>query len=358
MQNSVRLETMFPGQILSGKIILLFLQQQNSIMESLYPLKFKPWYRKMIWGGAKMRTLLGKDLKFDDCGESWEISAVQGHISVADNGFLAGNNLQEIVEIYMGDLVGESIYEKFGIEFPLLVKFIDSNRDLSIQVHPGDDLAMKRHKAFGKTEMWYVLDAEPGATLFSGFRKKLTREEYLRSLEEGKILEILNEEKVQKGDVYYLPHGRVHALRSGILLAEIQQTSDITYRIYDWDRVDDNGLRRELHNDLALDAIDFKHYDNYKTPYTPAINKPVPLVESPYFTTGLLSFNKTMRRDYNLIDSFVVYICTAGKGVVKYPTGSIPLQLGETLLIPADLKEIELQPQTAMTLLEVYAPHK
>lgn len=144
-------------------------------MNSLYPLKFKPWYRKMIWGGAKMRTLLGKDLKFDDCGESWEISAVQGHLSIVNNGFLAGNTIQEIIEVYMGDLVGEAVYEKFGIEFPLLVKFIDSNQDLSIQVHPNDELAVKRHKAFGKTEMWYVLNADPGSTLFTGFNRQLNR---------------------------------------------------------------------------------------------------------------------------------------------------------------------------------------
>jgi mannose-6-phosphate isomerase len=327
-------------------------------MNSLYPLKFKPWYRKMIWGGAKLRTILGKDLKFDDCGESWEISAVQGHLSVVSNGFLAGNNIQEIIEVYMGDLVGEAVYEKFGIEFPLLIKFIDSNRDLSIQVHPNDELAIKRHKAFGKTEMWYVLDAEPGSTLFSGFNQQLNRDSYVKHLNEGSILSILNEEKVSTGDVYYLPAGRVHALRSGILVLEIQQTSDITYRIYDWDRVDAEGKPRELHNELALDAIDFKHYDNYKVSYNAEKDKSTLLVKSDYFVTALLTLTKSVWRDYTLIDSFIILICVQGTGKIMYGKESISFGLGETILIPADLKEIEIIPELPMNILEVYAPTK
>jgi mannose-6-phosphate isomerase len=327
-------------------------------MNALYPLKFKPWYRKMIWGGSKMRTVLGKDLKFDDCGESWEISAVQGHLSVVSNGFLAGNTIQEIIEVYMGDLVGESVYEKFGIEFPLLVKFIDSNQDLSIQVHPNDELAIKRHKAFGKTEMWYVLEADPGSTLFTGFNRPLSREEYVKYVNEGSILSILNEEKVSKGDVYFLPAGRVHALRSGILLAEIQQTSDITYRIYDWDRVDVKGNSRDLHNELALDAIDYNHYDNYKVSYSAEKDKSTLLVRSDYFVTSLLKLNNSVWRDYTLIDSFIILVCVEGTGKIKYRTESISFGLGETILIPADLKEIEIAPELPMNILEVYVPTK
>jgi mannose-6-phosphate isomerase len=312
----------------------------------------------MIWGGAKMRTVLGKDLKFDDCGESWEISAVQGHLSVVSNGFLAGNTIQEIIEVYMGDLVGEAVYEKFGIEFPLLVKFIDSNQDLSIQVHPNDELAISRHNAFGKTEMWYVLDSEPGSTLFTGFNKPLDRDQYLKYLNEGAILSILNEEKVSPGDVYFIPAGRVHALRSGILLLEIQQTSDVTYRIYDWDRVDAEGKARELHNDLALDAIDYKQYDNYKVTYTPEKEKSTLLVKSNYFVTSLLSLTKTSYRDYTLIDSFIILICVQGNGSIKYGNESISFGLGETVLIPADLEEIEIIPDLPMNIIEVYVPSK
>ena len=327
-------------------------------MNALYPLKFKPWFRKMIWGGSKMRTMLGKDLKFDDCGESWEISAVQGHLSVVSNGFLKGNTIQEIIEVYMGDLVGEAVYMKFGIEFPLLVKFIDSNQDLSIQVHPNDELAKKRHNAFGKTEMWYVLDAEASSTLFTGFNRALTRDEYLTILKEGSILSILNEEKVSKGDVFYLPAGRVHALRSGILLAEIQQTSDITYRIYDWDRVDSQGKSRDLHNELALDAIDYHHYEDYRIRYSPEKDKSTALVRSDYFVTSLLKITKPAWKDYTLIDSFIILICVEGMGKINYGKESISFGLGETILIPADLKEIEIVPEIPMTILEVYVPSK
>jgi mannose-6-phosphate isomerase len=327
-------------------------------MTSLYPLKFKPWYRKMIWGGAKMRTMLGKDLKFDDCGESWEISAVQGHLSVVSNGFLAGNTIQEIIEVYMGDLVGEAVYEKFGIEFPLLVKFIDSNQDLSIQVHPNDALAIKRHQAFGKTEMWYIIDVEPGSTVFTGFNREMNRELYQKYFNDGAILSILNEEKVSKGDVYYIPAGRVHALRSGILLLEIQETSDVTYRIYDWDRIDAEGKPRELHNELALDAIDFKHYDNYKVDYSPEKDKSTQLVKSDYFITSLLTLTKNIWRDYTLIDSFIILICVQGMGNIKFGKESISFGLGETILIPADLKEIEIIPDLPMNIIEVYAPTK
>ena len=312
----------------------------------------------MIWGGAKMRTMLGKDLKFDDCGESWEISAVQGHLSVVSNGFLAGNTIQEIIEVYMGDLVGEVVYEKFGIEFPLLIKFIDSNQDLSIQVHPNDELAIKRHKAFGKTEMWYVIEADPGSTLFTGFNQQLSREQYIERFDEGSILSMLNEEKVSKGDVYFIPAGRVHALRSGILLLEIQQTSDITYRIYDWNRVDASGNPRELHNDLALDAIDYNHYDNYKVNYIAEKDTSSLLVKSDYFITSLLKLTNSVFRDYTLIDSFIILICVEGMGKIRYGAESIAFGLGETILIPADLKEIEILPDLPMNIIEVYVPTK
>ena len=263
-----------------------------------------------------------------------------------------------VVQVYMGDLVGEAVYEKFGIEFPLLVKFIDSNQDLSIQVHPNDELALKRHKAFGKTEMWYVLEADKGSTLFAGFNRQLTKEEYMKHVHDGTILSILNEEEVSAGDVYFLPAGRVHALRSGLLLAEIQQTSDITYRIYDWDRVDSEGHSRDLHNDLAVDAIDYNHYENYKVNYSAQPDKSTLLVRSEYFVTSLLKINRAVWRDYTLIDSFIILICVEGTGTIKYGTDSISFGLGETVLIPADLKEFEIQPDLPMSILEVYVPTK
>jgi len=234
-------------------------------MSHLYPLKFKPIFKDKIWGGNKIKTLLNKDFSpLPNCGESWEISGVQDEISVVSNGFLIGNNLQELIEIYMGDLVGDQVYQKYGIEFPLLIKFIDAHDDLSIQVHPNDKLAMQRHNAYGKTEMWYIIDADRGAKLISGFNTEVTKDAYIKHLENNTLNLILNYEEVKAGDVFFMPAGRVHAIGKGILLTEIQQTSDITYRIYDYNRKGTDGKPRELHTSLALDAIDFKSYDNYR----------------------------------------------------------------------------------------------
>lgn len=225
---------------------------------SLYPLKFNPILKDKIWGGSKLKTVLNKDFSpLPNAGESWEISGVEGDVSVVSNGFLEGNNLEELIEIYMGDLVGDHVYENFGIEFPLLIKFIDANDVLSIQVHPDDVLSKERHNAFGKTEMWYVIEADKGSELIVGFNQKVDKDTYIKKLEEGRLEEILNNEPVAKGSCFFIPAGRVHAIGKGILLAEIQQTSDVTYRIYDFNRTDDKGTPRELHTELAVDAIDY-----------------------------------------------------------------------------------------------------
>jgi mannose-6-phosphate isomerase len=323
-------------------------------MNELYPIKFKAVLKDRIWGGNKLKTLLGKEGKCSTCGESWELSAVQGDVSVVSNGFLKGNNLEEIIEIYMGDLVGDAVYERFGVEFPLLIKFIDAADDLSIQVHPDDELARERHDSYGKTEMWVVMQAENGAKLISGFNKKVTKEEYLKNLEAKTLKNILNSEEVKSGDVFFIPAGRVHAIGSGILLAEIQQTSDVTYRIYDWDRTDASGKSRELHTELALDAIDYNHYPQYKTIYEDKLNKTVNVADCPYFTTNIIKFDTAVTKDYNFIDSFVIYICTKGKVEIRHENGTESIHTGETILIPAALKELELVPLEASELLEVY----
>jgi mannose-6-phosphate isomerase len=324
-------------------------------MEKLYPLKFEPILKDKIWGGSKLKNNLNKSTKSEKCGESWEISGVQDNVSVVKNGFLAGNALQEVVEVYMGDLVGEKIYNKFGIEFPLLIKFIDANDDLSIQVHPDDAMAKERHNAYGKTEMWYVLESEKEAQLISGFNQKMDKEKYLNALSTKKIKEILNFEPTQTGDVFFMPAGRVHALGAGLLIAEIQQTSDITYRIYDWDRVDASGKGRELHTELALDAIDYKMYDHYKTNYEPKPNKSVELADCAYFTTNYMQFDKMVEKDYNLIDSFVIYICTAGSAKIIFDVDQQEkIAKGETVLIPADIKSLVIKPDEETTVLEVY----
>ena len=283
--------------------------------EGLYPLKFIPQYKERIWGGDNLKKILGKDVPADmaRCGESWEISSVEDSVSEVANGYLAGNTLEELIEVYMGDLVGDSIYEKFGVEFPLLIKLIDAQDVLSIQVHPDDEYAEKNHHAYGKTEMWYVISAEENSEIITGFKKDVTREEYLQSLSNGNLKKLLNVEKAKVGDVYYIPAGRVHAIGKGVLLAEIQQTSDITYRIYDWDRVDSNGKPRELHNDLALDVIDFKEVTNAKWTKPDTVNKTAELASCPYFTVTRLTFTDTIKRNYDLLDSFVIYMCLADR---------------------------------------------
>lgn len=323
-------------------------------MNELYPIKFKPVLKERIWGGKKLKSLLGKDGKCTACGESWELSAVEGDVSVVSNGFLKGNNLEEIIEVYMGDLVGEAVYDKFGLEFPLLIKFIDAADDLSIQVHPNDELAMKRHESFGKTEMWVVMQAEKGAKLISGFSKKVSKEEYLKNLEEKTLRNILNSEEVKKGDVFFIPAGRVHAIGAGILLAEIQQTSDVTYRIYDWDRTDASGKSRELHTELALDAIDYNYHPQYKTVYEEKLNQTVNVADCPYFTTNIIKFDSPVIKDYNFIDSFVIYICMKGSIEIHSENNVENLKTGETILIPAVLKELEIVPLEESEILEVY----
>ena len=326
-------------------------------MSKLYPLKFNPILKDKIWGGNKLKNLLHKKGAGNLAGESWELSGVQGDISVVSNGFLAGNNLQEVIEIYMGDLAGEMVYEKFGIEFPLLIKFIDATDNLSVQVHPNDEMAKERHNSYGKTEMWYILQAEPDSKLNIGFSKELTKEEYLIYLQERRLPEILNFEAVSPGDVFFMPAGRVHAIGAGILLAEIQQTSDVTYRIYDWDRVDDKGNSRELHTTLALDAIDFKYYNKYKTEYTVIPGKPSNIVSSNYFVTNMLELHKKVECDYAFLDSFVIYICLEGAFSIDYgQEEKVNVSAGETVLIPAILDIINLEPKSTSKILEVYLP--
>jgi len=325
-------------------------------MEGLYPLKFTPIYKDKIWGGNKIKTVLNKDFgSLPNCGESWELSGVEGNVSVASNGYLAGNSLEELIEVYMGDLVGDQIYETYGTEFPLLIKFIDANDDLSIQVHPDDEMAAERHNSYGKTEMWYVMQADNGAKLQSGFNQQVDQEKYLEKLEKVELTDILNFEEVTAGDVFFIPAGRVHAIGKGILLAEIQQTSDITYRIYDYDRRDDKGNTRELHTDLALDAIDYTLFPKYKSKYEVKSNESVELASCQYFTTNVLELTEVVDKDYNKLDSFVIYICMEGELVVETETATELVQMGETILIPASIENVHLKPITASAkLLEVY----
>lgn len=322
---------------------------------SLYPLKFEPICLEKIWGGNRLKTLLGKKYNTKNCGESWEISGVEGNISVVANGFLKGNDLSELIEIYMGDLVGDKVYEKFGNEFPLLIKFIDAQDDLSIQVHPNDELSKERHNAFGKTEMWYVVDIAEGALINSGFNQPVDREKYLEYLENGNLTDLLKYDEAKVGDVFFIPAGRVHAIGKGSMVAEIQQTSDVTYRIFDYNRKDDKGNERELHTELALDAIDFTYLDEYKTKYTSELNKSTEIVSCKYFTTNILEFDKIVGKDYFQIDSFVIYITLEGNFEIETESGKEKVGKGESVLIPANIDLLKLNPLSGkVKLLEVY----
>ena len=320
----------------------------------LYPLQFTPLYKYRIWGGEKLKTTLNKKYTEENIGESWEISDVSGDETVVAEGALKGESLRDLIKEFKGDFVGNAVYEKFGEEFPLLIKFIDAKTPLSIQVHPSNEIAKERHNSFGKNEMWYVMQADKDAELIVGFDKKINTDDYKTHLKNNTILNVMHHETVQKGDTFYIPTGRVHAIGAGVLLAEIQQTSDVTYRIYDYDRVDSKtGAKRELHNDLAINVIDYEVHDNYKTNYSLDKNVSNTLVHSPYFRTNILDINSRVEKDYSAIDSFIIYMCVEGTVIVISEGETYTINNGETLLLAASINNIQLKAINTKVL-EVY----
>ncbi|HZW77511.1 MAG TPA: type I phosphomannose isomerase catalytic subunit [Flavobacteriaceae bacterium] len=319
----------------------------------LYPIKFEPILKEKVWGGGKLNSLFNKKGE-GRLGESWEISAVEENISVVHNGPLKGKTLQYLVNEFRGKLLGERVYNQFGTKFPLLFKFIDAQEALSVQVHPDDHIAAHRHNSFGKTEMWYIMDADTNANLVLGFNRNISKEEYLKYLQLGKLPEVLNFEKVQKGDAFVLLPGTVHAIGAGVVLAEVQQTSDITYRIYDWDRPDTNGSMRELHTDLALDAINFDA-PNARFSYHEQMDVPVQIGKTDFFEVNKLSLSQRRTRKMNFATSFKVYMCVAGEAVITAGNFSEKMKTGETVLIPAIIDEVEFDTSEA-SFLEAYIP--
>ncbi len=317
-------------------------------------LRFTPILKQKIWGGEKLKTVLNKKSNDDKIGESWEVSDVDGDESIVSNGELKGKTLRDLISIYRDDLVGKHVYENFKNEFPLLIKYIDAKEVLSIQLHPNDDLSKKQHDSYGKTEMWYVMQSDEESNIIIGFKEDSNEEEYLHHLRNKSLLEILNSDQVNKGDAYFIPPGRVHAIGGGLLLAEIQQTSDVTYRIYDWDREDIDGNYRELHTDKALKAIDFKSKKTYKSDYFKESNKASEVVSCPYFTTNVLPITSNLSVKHHDKDSFVIYMCVEGKVDFIYGSQTETIQMGETLLVPACIKEFEIQPNIDSELLEIY----
>jgi mannose-6-phosphate isomerase len=317
-----------------------------------YPIKFYPILKEKIWGGTKLVTKLNKKSTLKNIGESWELSDVEDNISVVSNGELAGKTLRELLENYKAELIGEKNYAHFGNNFPLLIKFIDAKEDLSVQVHPNDELAKKLHNSFGKTEMWYIMQADTGSKLIVGFNKEITPDQYLNYVAEKKIPSVLNYERVKAGDAFFIEPGTVHTIGAGILLAEIQQTSDITYRIYDWDRVDDQGNPRALHTDLAVEAINFNHKIEVKHNYSTFINSLNTVVKCPYFITNFIHIVGEKELDYAETDAFVILMCVQGKATILMGENSGIINYGETVLIPATAKKVVIASKNCK-LLEV-----
>ncbi len=318
----------------------------------MYPLKFHPILKERLWGGTKLKEVLHKPIESDITGESWELSGVEGDISVVSNGELSGTSLQQLIESHAKELLGKSVVERFGKEFPILIKFIDAKQDLSVQLHPNDKLAKERHNSFGKTEMWYVMDADDGADIIVGFKGDVTKEEYAESLKNDTLLNLLNYEKVSMGDTFFINTGKVHAIGAGVLLAEIQQTSDVTYRIFDFNRKDKNGDLRELHTDLALDAIDYKKKDDFKVDYGSDVNTVNSMVDCPYFKTDYLHLTENWKQDVSKRDSFTIFMCVGGSARITNENGTVEIKKGETVLVPAVSKSLSIKTDS-VELLEV-----
>ena len=329
-----------------------------------YPLLFNPNLHTIVWGGHRLQAYKGLPPTDSPIGESWEISAVESSPCIVANGSMAGRDLISVVEEWGSELLGDAVYKQYGGKLPLLVKFIDAQKDLSIQVHPNDELAGRRHGKFGKTEMWYIIDAEPGAALYAGFRSKISQEEYRRRVADGTICEVLAKHEVRKGDVFYIPAGRVHAICGGIMLAEVQQSSDVTYRIFDYNRPGLDGRPRELHTDLALEAIDFSVSEDYRTHYGNTLETAAQVIDTPYFDVRVMDITEPFHRNLVKYDSFIISMCISGgcKLVMNNYNGEekeIELSAGHSCLIPASMADYNIVPTSKGTrVLETHIDRK
>jgi mannose-6-phosphate isomerase len=315
-----------------------------------YPLQFEPIFKERIWGGDKLNTLLHKPITSKITGESWELSAVEGDVSVIANGESKGKSLTTLIDEYPNEILGTEVYKRFGTKFPLLFKYLDAKEDLSIQVHPNDELAKKRHNSFGKTEMWYIIQADEDARIIVGFKEKSNPGEYLENLKNKTVLSILDDVKVKSGDVFFLETGTVHAIGAGLVVAEIQQTSDITYRIYDFDRVDANGNTRELHVDLALEAINYNTVEA-KVEYAKNVNESNEVVDCPYFTTNFIPLDGEITVSKSG-ETFTVYMCVEGSFEIEYNESKVQYRKGDTVLLPAVMNSFILNGKAS--ILEIY----
>ena len=317
-------------------------------------LKFQPILKEKIWGGKKLKIVMNKFADSDKIGESWELSGLPGNESVVSEGMYKGQTLKHLISKYKDVLVGKRVFEKYGENFPLLIKFIDAADDLSVQVHPNDETAQKLYGQNGKNELWYIMDSDRNSELILGLNKTLNTEEFRNSINKNTLTEHLNTVKIKKGDVSFIPAGRIHAIKKGVLLAEIQQASDITYRIYDWNRKGLDGKYRSLHIDEACKVAELKTKKSYLTKYAEKINTFVQCLSNQYFSVNLLKFNTKIVKDYTETDSFIVFICTKGTFRLMYSENEIKVSFGETVLLPAVIKKIKLIPDTESELLEAF----
>ena len=323
-------------------------------MINFSPLKFQPLFKYRIWGGDKLKTQLQKNYEGSNIGESWEISDVPNDETQVLEGDFKGYTLKQLIAEFKGAFLGESVYQKFGDAFPLLIKFIDAKTPLSIQVHPNNKMAKERHNSFGKNEMWYVMQADKESEIIVGFEEQIDRKQFESHIKDNTVLKVMHHENVKKGDAFYIPTGRIHAIGAGVLLAEIQQTSDVTYRVYDYDRVDEiTGKTRDLHNDLAIDILDFEVKTQYDSAYKKEENVSNPLVYSSYFKSHFLKITDQVIKNYTQVDSFVIYICVSGILEIVHNNQSQIIKTGETILLPAAITEVQLKAKNA-ELLEVY----
>ncbi|MCQ2266300.1 MAG: class I mannose-6-phosphate isomerase [Bacteroidaceae bacterium] len=311
----------------------------------LTPLKFSPVLKAPLWAGRGIVDL--KRLKgYATVGESWEISGVPGDETLVSEGIHKGRTLRQLTEEFEGELVGRANFKRYGTEFPLLIKFISADGDLSIQVHPDDAMAWRHGKPYGKTEMWYIIGTEPGATLYSGFSHDLTPEEYDQIMAEGTLCDHMAQHETQVGDCFFIPAGQIHSIGSGNLLIEVQQSSDLTYRVFDFNRRDADGNLRELHTELAREALNFKARAEYRTQYEDSDNTPVLLEKHPEFTTSVLHLTEPMERDLSEIDSFVILVCYEGRAALHAEGYDTTLRAGESILLPACTQQLTLTPTT------------
>lgn len=330
-------------------------------MRKLYPLLFQPNLHSIVWGGHKLQPFKGLETTAEPIGESWEVSAVPSSPSIISNGEWAGRDIISVVEEMPAHILGGKVAKKYGKKLPLLVKFIDAEKDLSIQVHPDDEMANRVHGKFGKTEMWYVIDATPGSYLYSGFKDRITREEYKRRIADGSICDVLARHEVKAGDVFYIPAGRVHAICGGILLAEVQQSSDVTYRIFDYNRPGMDGKPRELHTELAAEALNYDVLDDYRTDYSGEGNKSNRVIDSPFFNVRVTELSATFHRDLIKYDSFIITMCIKGDCKIKVrSTGDeVVLKEGCSCLIPAAIADYDVTPLNGSTrLLDAFINNK